>query len=143
MTPIREVPAVAAALLVACAVEVALHLLSLPRTARAVGAPLRQGGGAAPAARGNARLGPRGRRRVRAVRRVMRHWPFGDTCLRHALVAGQRLRRLHPELVVGVRKTGGVVRAHAWLEFETGLYDPLGVARAYLPLEPLPGEEGT
>ncbi|WP_147918524.1 lasso peptide biosynthesis B2 protein [Ruania zhangjianzhongii] len=140
--PVREVPAVIAALALACAVEVGLRTLSLPRTARLVGAPLRSTSSpTAPQVRG-ARLGRRGRRQARAVQRVMRHWPFGDTCLRHALVAGHRLRRFDPELVVGVAKVDGEIRAHAWLEFDTGLYDPLRAAQAYLPLgSPRPVEE--
>lgn len=141
--PAREVPAMAAALAVTCAVEIGLRTLSLPRTARLFGAPLRTTEPpTAPQVRG-AHLGPRGRRQARAVQRVMRHWPFGDTCLRHALVAGHRLRRFDPELVVGVAKIDGEIRAHAWLEFDTGLYDPLHAAQAYLPLgSPRPVEEG-
>ena len=132
--PLREVPAITVALALTCAVEVGLRTLSLPRMARLVGAPLRSTESpTAPQVRG-ARLGTRGRRQARAVQRVMRHWPFGDTCLRHALVAGHRLRRFDPELVVGVAKIDGEIRAHAWLEFDTGLYDPLHAAQDYLPL---------
>ena len=40
--------------------------------------------------------------RLDMVARVMRNWPFDATCLRRSLVAGQRLRRLQPELNVGV-----------------------------------------
>src|SRR5699024_8870930 len=104
--PVREIPATAAALPTTCAVEVGLRVLPLPRTARLFGAPLRQGPAPPAAEPRPARLGVRGRRRARAVQRVMRHWPFGDTCLRHALVAGQRLRRSSPELVVGVARPG-------------------------------------
>jgi len=132
--PVREIPATGAALLVTCAVEVGLRLLPLPRTARLFGAPLRQTPAPPAPEPRPARLGARGRRQARSVQRVMRHWPFGDTCLRHALVAGQRLRRFSPELVVGVAKVEGQVRAHAWLEFDTGIYDPLRAAQAYLPL---------
>ena len=140
--PMREVPATIAALAVSGAVEVALRSLSLPRTARLFGAPLQQSATAAAPTAQRARLGVRGRRRARAVQRVMRHWPFGDTCLRHALVAGQRLRGFGPELVVGVTKVDGRVRAHAWLEFETGIYDPLHAASAFLPLtSPAPEDE--
>lgn len=130
----REIPALLAALAAACAVEVGLRVLPLPRVARAVGAPLRLDGGSDAAQDARPRLGARGDDQVRAVGRVMRRWPFGDTCLRHALVAGQRLRRFRPELVVGVTKVNGVVRAHAWLELESGVLDPLGAAPAYLPL---------
>lgn len=140
--PLREVPATTAALAITCAVEVGLRTLPLPRMARLVGAPLRNTEPpTAPQVRG-ARLGTRGRRQARAVQRVMRHWPFGDTCLRHALVAGHRLRRFDPELVVGVAKVDGEIRAHAWLEFDTGRYDPLHAAQDYLPLtSPRPAAE--
>ena len=132
--PVREVPALIAALVMTCAVEVALRTLPLPRTARLFGAPLRTTDPATPLPERPARLGAHGRRQARAVQRVLRHWPFGDTCLRHALVAGHRLRRFDPELVVGVAKIDGEIRAHAWLEFASGRYDPLRAARAYLPL---------
>ncbi|MPV38113.1 lasso peptide biosynthesis B2 protein [Georgenia subflava] len=137
--PVREYPAVAAALVVACAVEVGIRTMRLPRLARAVGAPLRQGAGDDAWSRSQPELGVHGRRQARAVRRVMRHWPFGDTCLRHALVTGHRLRRLHPELVVGVAKVDGEIKAHAWLAFDgTRLYDPLAAARSYVTLGPSP-----
>jgi hypothetical protein len=56
-------------------------------------------------------------RRVRAVDRVMRHWPPGDTCLRRCLVLGRLLRRTSPTLVLGVRRVeGSSVEAHSWLE---------------------------
>lgn len=140
--PARDVPAVIAALTLTCGVEIALRTLALPRTARLFGAPLRSTDSPTAPQRRGARLGPRGRRQARAVQRVMRHWPFGDTCLRHALVAGHRLRRFDPELVVGVAKIDGEIRAHAWLEFDTGRYDPLGAAPAYRPLgSPRPVED--
>lgn len=55
-------------------------------------------------------------RRFGAVDRVFRRWPFGDTCLRRALVLGHRLRRLDPVLVIGVRHDeAGRLTAHAWI----------------------------
>lgn len=138
---VREVPALLAALAVTSAVEVGLRVLSLPRLAAIVGAPLRTDAAVSTGDRRSLRLGQRGRRQARAVRRVMRHWPFGDTCLRHALVAGHRLRRFGPELVVGVARIDGEVKAHAWLELDSGIYDPLGAAQAYLPLGAQPRRE--
>ena len=135
MLPLREVPAVVAAGVVACAVEIGLRTLPLPRVARAAGAPLRRSSAVRPTEAGQPVLGPHGRLQARAVQRVLRHWPFGDTCLRHALVAGHRLRRFRPELVVGVAKVDGTIKAHAWLEIAGGIYDPIGAAHAYLPLE--------
>jgi hypothetical protein len=64
-------------------------------------------------------------RRLRVVGRVMGRWPVNGTCLRHALVAGQRVRALQPELKLGVAKddTGAVV-AHAWLVIGGKSLDP-------------------
>lgn len=57
-------------------------------------------------------------RRLGALHRVARRWPFADgPCLRHALVAGRVLRRYEPRLWVGVAPGGGdPVAGHAWLE---------------------------
>lgn len=66
------------------------------------------------------------RRRVLAVNRVFHHLPFDDTCLRRALVLGQRIRRLHPTLVIGVRHDeSGALAAHAWLVVAGVALDPL------------------
>lgn len=135
--PLSEWPEIVTAVAVAIVVEIGVRVLALPRLATLVGAPLdtREGGRLhnAPPPRSSART----RRQLRATRRVMRRWPFGDTCLRHALVLGQRLRRLHPVLCVGVAKVGGEVRAHAWLEFDGAALDPTGVAESYQRLEPV------
>ena len=135
--PPREWPGVLVALGVAIGVEVGLRTMTLPRLARIVGAPLHTEGGEMPLmdASKPPALSPRARRQVRATRRVMRHWPFGDTCLRQALVSGQRLRRLDPTLWVGVAKLDGQIKAHAWLEIDGGCLDPLGGAASYLGLE--------
>jgi hypothetical protein len=71
---------------------------------------------------------------------VLRHWPFGDTCLRQALVGGHRLRRLNPTLHVGVAKQGGEVRAHAWLVVAGVVIDPLYAAASYQTLTAVPQE---
>jgi hypothetical protein len=64
-------------------------------------------------------------RRVRAVHRVGRHWPYGDTCLRRCLVLGSLLRRTGPVLVLGVRRgAGSSVEAHSWLEIDGRPVDP-------------------
>ncbi len=63
--------------------------------------------------------------RLRVVGRVMGRWPVDGTCLRHALVAGHRVRALQPELKLGVAKddTGKIV-AHAWLVIGGKSLDP-------------------
>jgi hypothetical protein len=66
--------------------------------------------------------------------RMLRSWPFGDTCLRQALVGGQRLRRLNPLLYVGVAKLDGEIRAHAWLVVSGVVVDPMRAASSYLSL---------
>jgi len=65
------------------------------------------------------------RRRLHVVSVVMRRWPVDGTCLRHSLVAGNRLRRLRPILRIGVT-TDPVSRiaAHAWLEIGGRSLDP-------------------
>jgi len=136
----RQVPEVLIVVAVALCVEVGLRITTLPRLARLLGAPLAAAGsgqsvptppteGARPAT-----LPVGARRSVRATMAVMRRWPLGDTCLRQALVSGQRLRRLGPLLHVGVAKAGGEVRAHAWLTVGDIVIDPLRAAADYLPL---------
>lgn len=135
--PTREWPAVIAALAVAVGVEMGLRTMTLPRLADLAGAPLHTKGSEKPVMDPRKRpvLSPRARRQVRAARRVMRHWPYGGSCLRQALVTGQRLRRLEPTLWVGVAKLDGEIKAHAWLEIDGGCLDPLGAA-SYLAMEP-------
>jgi hypothetical protein len=64
------------------------------------------------------------KRRMRNVDRCMSRWPGGDTCLRRALVSGQRLHALDPVLRLGVRMLDGQVLAHAWLEIDGRSMDP-------------------
>ena len=60
------------------------------------------------------------------MERVFRHLPFNDTCLRRALVLGQRIRRVDPTLVIGVRHDEcGALAAHAWLVVGGVALDPL------------------
>lgn len=132
---VRELPASLAALTVAGIVEIGLRVTTLPRLAQLLGVPLAVSGTKQGAARsGPTVLSPAARRQVRATRRVMRRWPFGDTCLRQALVSGQRLRRLRPELHIGVARIDGEVRAHAWLTIDGGILDPMAAAASYQDL---------
>jgi hypothetical protein len=137
-----DLPAVLAALGVAIVVEIGLRVTTLPQLARILGVPL---GTDDPRAEvplpvepsPTLALPPGARRQVRATRLALRLWPFGDTCLRQALVSGQRLRRLNPTLHVGVAKVGGEVRAHAWIVLGGVVIDPLRAASSYLSLAPL------
>jgi hypothetical protein len=127
--PSREWPAIAITAIVAGVVEAGLHTLKLPALARLLGVPLDLENVdpktmTLDAAKQRVRLPSWGARRWSAVGRVMRHWPFGDTCLRTALVAGHRLRKLNPVLRVGVRKVDGEIKAHAWIEIGGASLDP-------------------
>jgi hypothetical protein len=120
----RELPAIVAAAAVACAVEIGIRTLKLPTVARLAGTPLRTDDGEPPREVDRLGLPPRLVLRMRAVRRVMRHWPFGETCLRLALVSGQRIHAVRPVLRIGVAKDADGVRAHAWLEVDGVSLDP-------------------
>jgi hypothetical protein len=130
-----ELPSLCAALTLAVVVEVGLRTTTLPRLARALGTPLAVDGFDAYAAPADAVLLPGWAvLRVDAARRVLRHWPFGDTCLRQALVCGWLLRRLRPALQLGVAKVDGEVRAHAWLVVSGTVVDPRRAVSSYQPL---------
>jgi hypothetical protein len=129
-----EVPALVAALGLALVVEVGLRTTTLTRLARALGTPLAVDG-FEPYAEGSGALLPAwGVARMNATRRVLRHWPFGDTCLRQALVCGWLLRRLGPELQLGVARVDGAVKAHAWLVVSGRVVDPRRAVSSYQPL---------
>ena len=108
--------------------EVGLRVTTLPRLARAVGSPLDTGAPTAPPP-GRGSLRDRDRRRLAAARRVSRHWPFGDSCLRVSLVSGFMVRDLDPVLRVGVARLDGEVKAHAWLEIDGRSLDVAGAAQ--------------
>lgn len=106
------------AVVLACLVEVRLRWRGLCDTARWCGVSLKADGSEEGGLTGRAiELTPVERLRVRAARRVMRHWRFAaGPCLREALLTGRALRRRRPELVVGVASDKHGVRAHAWLD---------------------------
>lgn len=133
--PVDEWGWMIAAGITAVVVEIGIRTVGLPRLSAVLGAPLlaASGNGSGPDAP-TWILTTSERRRVRATRRIMRHWPFGDTCLRQALVSGSLLRRRSPALVVGVARIDGEIRAHAWLRIDGGVLDPLGAASSYTPL---------
>ena len=111
--------------------RVALHTLPLPSTIRLV-TPRRP------------RRGPK--RDQKAVEnelqlvQMMTGLLAGGNCLVRALV-GLRALRLHgydARLRFGVRKVGGELEAHAWLENEDGLrLDAAATAGGYVPLPPI------
>jgi transglutaminase superfamily protein len=143
--PWREWPALLAAVGVASLVEIGLHTMPLPALARRLGVPLALEGQPVPdqveigrTPGGRPALPPETLLRLNAAARVMRHWPFGDTCLRSALVSGHRMRRLRPALRVGVMRDEGTIKAHAWLEVGGASLDPLAPV-AFEVMSPIGG----
>jgi hypothetical protein len=120
--------------LVAIVVEVGIRTTRLPRLTRLLG--IRLGVDEHPAqddADPHADLheARRNLRTARAIDRVMRRWPFEDTCLRRALIVGFFIRRYAPTLLIGVRRDeAGEIAAHAWLVVGGRTLDP--VAARYL-----------
>ncbi len=130
----RARPRDAVELLAICAatlrVEWCLRRQTLPVTARSLGMALFADGAPVdtePTLPAPFALPAWAWRRARIVDVVMRRWPFGDTCLRRTLVTGNRLARLDPELVIGVRvaTTRRAIDAHAWLRIDGVDLDPL------------------
>lgn len=138
----RELPMTIAAGIIALVVEVGLRVTTLPKLTRLLGVPLdpaMTGGG--DIMQGTATtLTESDWRRVRSAQRVLRRWPFGDTCLRQALVSGALLRHRQPVLHVGVARIDGQIKAHAWLVIGSGILDPLAAAGSYHGLT-APGTE--
>lgn len=125
--PLRDWPAICAAVAVAVIVEIGLRTTTLPRLAARLGIHLVPEHEDAPMpsmTQAEPDLTPRARRQFRSSLRVIRHWPFGDTCLRRTLVSGQRLRRYEPALQIGVARIDGSLRIHAWLEIQGKSLDP-------------------
>src|SRR5690625_6139565 len=114
----HDYAAVAQAVVRQSRIEWAMRRRPLPEVARTFGAPLVTDTGSTATEPFAERLTGHERRSLRAVRRVLRHWPWEDTCLRRALATGHVLRHREPSLRVGVAKTDGEVRAHAWLEID-------------------------
>lgn len=134
--PWREWPDIVAAFGVMVGVEIGLRTVGLPRLARLMGTRLALDGDAATRQVQRGDLPEWAWRRLAASRRVVRHWPFGDTCLRVALVCGRRLRTLEPVLRVGVRKEDGELKAHAWLDVRGTSLDPWA-AQDYAVMTPV------
>ena len=117
--PLRTWPTLVATAAVAGAFEIGLRSLSLPRLARLAGMRLgtRPTRATEPLKTVAESLTPEQRRRIWATERLYAVWPFGDTCLRRALVLGHHLRDQSPILRIGVTADRSeAVAAHAWVE---------------------------
>lgn len=113
-----------AAFLLAVIVETGMRTLRLPRLSRLLGVPLDTSGREEVEITEPVVVPYWARRRLAATRRALRYWPFGDSCLRLALVGGFLLRKLDPVLRIGVTKHDGEIKAHAWLEIGGLSLDP-------------------
>jgi hypothetical protein len=119
------------AIAVVVLVEIGLHTLDLPRLARLLGVRLGVDGDTVPA---GTPLPQDIRRQARLMHRALRRWPFGNSCLRRALVLGHLIRRSDPVLHIGVRRDeNDVILAHAWLEVGGTTLDP--TAAEFLTLQ--------
>ena len=124
-----------AILATAVRVESSLRRHDLPTTAARLGLRLGSASANGGTPEPRERLPAWAARRARLTLVVMRCWPFGDTCLRKSLVMGHRLRRLSPQLFLGVRSADDeVFSAHAWLRI-TGIdIDPTSAQYMVLDL---------
>lgn len=132
--PVADKVETARTLALSLAVEVAIRVAPIPKVAGGLGIALdfTIPTPALPAVVPTPPLTSDEARRVRSVRRVMRHWPFGrGTCLRQSLVLGHLLRHRHPVLRLGVRSRHDGVIGHAWLELSG---TSVGGDTSFLPL---------
>lgn len=75
------------------------------------------------------------RRTCGRAARIVRYWPFGDTCLRRALLVAAFHRDLNPSVVLGVRRgDDATVLAHAWVEVAGLSLDPASTTYASFPV---------
>ena len=119
-------------------VEAGLKAMSLPRLANLMGVPLALNRSAGVGNIDQLLLSQMERELLDSAWRMLRHRPFKGTCLRRALIGGHILRRHKPTLLIGVAKSDGQVRAHAWVELRGISLDPdadLGYAALRSPME--------
>jgi hypothetical protein len=114
--------------------EVGLRWLPLPRLAHLFGLAFDRSATAFDDVTDRAQLPEWALRRLRIVAIVMRRWPVDGECLRQSLVAGHRLRRLQPQLCIGVARVDRKFVAHAWLEIQGRSLDPSSNRYSVLPL---------
>lgn len=106
-------------------IELGLRWAKLQTVARRCGVPLDLNAPSAPAGTlTDLVLSAQEAQDLQVMRALLRRRPFNGTCLRRALLCGWILRVRHPILVVGVRKTGRQVAAHAWIQVGGLRIDP-------------------
>lgn len=116
--------------------ELGVRLVTLPRVARLMGAPLAVDEVLDSPRRLSVR--PVERRRLQLVETLGARWPFcAGPCLRQALVAGHVLRRWHPRLRIGARLDSTAIAAHAWVEVAG---QSVGNQGGFVPLSAPAGE---
>lgn len=136
---LRKAYEVLVALALACWVELRVRRTPLPHLAKQMGVVLLDTTGAA-----NQTLvvTPNEALRLRAVTWVYDHWPRDESCLRRALVAGQRLRHRQPGIRLGVRRDPqGAFKAHAWLEIDGVCWEAEALSYATLSSGPATGAD--
>ena len=121
---LRVLPATAA-------VEIGLALISLPRLARFLGVRLLVDQGHEKAPLADAALSSEERLELRAAHLLFKNRSEYGRCLRTSLVVGRRLRGRGPLLRIGVLKSDGTLKAHAWIEID-GM--TIGESPGYSPL---------
>jgi len=110
---------------IATTVELGLRLTTLPRLARLLGVRVELNAPPVDVVDADALdLDERERERLDIAWRILRRRPFNGTCLRRAMVGGFVLRHRRHAVRIGVRKGGGEVAAHAWLELDGVSLDP-------------------
>lgn len=83
----------------------------------------------------------RERRRLRAISRVARHWPFGrGPCLREALVTARALPLREVAVRFGIAHDASGLDAHAWVEIDGC---ELGSGEGYRPFVARPRVRAT
>jgi hypothetical protein len=116
----------------AVVVEVGLRVMPLDRLAKALGTPLSTSTRGSEPSAGDAVPDEQVLRHARVVDAVLARAPFGNTCLRRALVLGHLLRGHGPVLRIGAARGSNGAEMHAWLEIngcalgnEDGRFVPL------------------
>lgn len=124
-------------------VEIGLRTVGVQRTARRLGVDLRLDGAPEGAEAGDrvVPLDRAERRQLRVAWRLLALGPFDGTCLRRSLIGARLLRRRSHAVRIGVRKVGGELTAHAWLEIDGVSLDPAAPAEfasTWQPVAALP-----